>query len=97
MRRSRAGFPLRVTILGVLFLAVIFGALVRSVLLSFNYTCEVCLAFHGHTVCREAVGRDRDAAIGEATRCACAYLTAQKQDLAACLAKPPDTVSCSED
>ena len=57
-------------------------------------TCEVCVTFDGRTVCREAVGRDRDSALRTARRHACDYLAVDPRSVEACLAAPPDTESC---
>jgi hypothetical protein len=96
-RSPAAGFRIRVTILVLVLLGVALTAVVRSVLVSFHSTCAVCVTFRGRTVCREAVGRDRESALRTARRHACGYLADGEADLAACLAAPSDSETCEGD
>jgi hypothetical protein len=91
---SAARFRLRVAILAVLLVALAVTALVRATLLSFDFTCEVCVTFGGRTACREAVGRDRESAILTARRHACGYLAADEAAVATCLAAPAVDETC---
>ena len=96
MRSPREKSRIRIWILATILAVIVVGAMVRAVILAFNHTCAVCVTFHGRTACREAVGRDRDAAIRVALRHACESLAATERDLNACLARPPDSVGCRQ-
>jgi hypothetical protein len=96
VRNPREKSRIRIWILAATLALVIVGAMVRSVLLAFNYTCDICLTYHGRTACREAVGHDQDAAIRVAVSHACESLASTQQALDECVAKPPDSVSCRQ-
>jgi len=84
---------LAITLVLVVLAAV---AVVRAVRRSFDHTCVVCVAHHGRTVCREAVGAGPEEARTIALERACAFLAADRADREACIAAPPERVACRE-
>jgi hypothetical protein len=56
--------------------------------------CEVCVEFHGKTVCRSAAGTTQDEAIKSAVDVACSDLAAGRTENIACEATRPKTASC---
>jgi len=87
--RAALTLALLLAVLGV-------AAAVRTVLRSFDATCEVCVTYRGRTVCREAVGARPELARAIALERACSFLAADRADRAACLEAPPESVDCRE-
>ena len=58
------------------------------------HQCEVCVTFHGQTVCRTAASGTRDASIESAVTSACAMLASGMTDSIRCQNTQPDRVSC---
>ena len=56
--------------------------------------CEVCVEFHGRTVCRPAAGTTQSEAMKSAISVACSDLAAGRTENIACEATPPKTMSC---
>jgi hypothetical protein len=83
-------------VVALLLVIVAAVALVHAVRDSFDHTCVVCVTHHGRTVCREAVGASPDEARTFALERACAFLTANRDDRAACLEAPPESADCRE-
>jgi hypothetical protein len=77
----------------------IFGVIIVVVIvylsLSFEqYTCEVCMDFHGRSQCRKASGADRATAVQAAHDNACAFLVQSKTDGFLCGQAQPTQVAC---
>ena len=95
-RKPSRGLKLAVAV--ALLLAVLTAiAMVRAVRRSFDHTCEVCVVFHGRTVCREAVGATREEAWTGARERACTFLTGDRAEQAACVKTPPASTDCRDD
>ena len=95
--RRKLSRGLKLALAATLVLAVLTAiAVVRAVHRSFDHICEVCVAFHGRTVCREAVGATREEARAIALDRACAFLTADRAEQAACVETPPASTDCPE-
>ena len=80
-----------------LLLAAAAFAVVRAVIRSFEQTCEVCVSFDGRTVCREAVGADREEATRIALRRACEFLAIDSAARQACEEREPDSILCADE
>ena len=56
--------------------------------------CEVCVEFHGKTVCRPAAGTTQEEAAKSARSVACSDLAAGRTENIACEATQPKTMTC---
>jgi len=56
--------------------------------------CEVCVEFHGKTVCSPAAGTTQSEAMKSAISVACVDLAGGRTENIACEATPPKTMSC---
>jgi len=63
-------------IAGVIFIAGLFAAMILSTLSTPKYHVEVCMAFNGGTVCRNAAAETQQDAQRKATDLACSDLGA---------------------
>ncbi len=80
---------------GVLLTLATLGLLFLGALGSFGQTCEACMTFRGHTVCREASGKTVDEATRTAIDNACALLGARGMaESIECSNTPPTTTTC---
>ena len=82
----------KTTLVSILFLLAVFGALVYSTLDLQGYSCEVCITFNGRTNCAKASGTSREEAQRTATDTACAPITAGMSETIACSNTAPDSV-----
>jgi len=57
-------------------------------------TCEVCVEYHGRTMCSSAAGADKSEAVKSAVSVSCSDLAAGRTENIACEATPPKTMSC---
>jgi hypothetical protein len=83
----------KTTVVSILFLLAVFGALVYSTLDLQGYSCEVCITFNGRTNCAKASGTSREEAQRTATDTACAPITGGMSETIACSNTPPDSVT----
>jgi hypothetical protein len=83
----------KTTLVSILFLLAVFGALVYSTLDLQGYSCEVCITFNGRTNCAKASGTSREEAQRTATDTACAPITAGMSETIACSNTAPDSVN----
>jgi hypothetical protein len=83
-------------IAGVLLAAVFVAALVQATLSEAQVECEVCMDFHGASVCRTGSAADRDASVRNAVMTACAVLSDGVTQGIACDRTPPRSVRCEE-
>jgi hypothetical protein len=81
-------------VLGLLGLVVTAGLIAMYIRQAMAMTCEVCITFHGHTVCRSASGPTQDEAVRTATDNACAFLASGMTDSIRCSNTPPTRVTC---
>jgi hypothetical protein len=81
-------------VLGLLSVVVTVGLIVMYIRQAMAVTCEVCITFHGRTVCRSASGPVRAEAVRTATDNACAFLAAGMTDSIRCSNTPPTRVTC---
>ena len=88
---------MRTVLLVTVLLAIGVTALVRAVISSFNQTCEVCVTYQGRTICREAVGSERDEAVRIARERACEFLTSAAEAKRDCLELEPDSIRCEQE
>jgi len=56
--------------------------------------CEVCVEFHGRTMCGTAAGTTRTEVIRTGVSVACSDLAAGRTENIACEATPPKSVAC---
>jgi hypothetical protein len=56
--------------------------------------CEVCVEFHGRTMCSSAAGTTQAEAVKSAVSIACSDLAAGRTENIACEATVPKTMSC---
>lgn len=83
----------KTTLVSILFLLAVLGALVYSTLDLQGYSCEVCITFNGRTNCAKASGTSREEAQRTATDTACAPITGGMSETIACSNTPPDSVN----
>ena len=57
-------------------------------------SCEVCVVFHGRTMCSSAAGMNQNEAVKSAVSVACSDLAAGRTENIACEATVPKTTSC---
>ena len=86
----------KAVVIGGLFAVVVLGVIVYLSLGFSQYTCEVCVTFHGRTQCRSAAGADKESAVMTARDNACAFLIASKTDGFLCGQTTPTRVVCQE-
>lgn len=92
MARSSVAKAVAVTVLlGV----VSVGAIVVMTMRSYSTSCEVCVTYHGRSMCREAFGATRDEAVRTATDNACAFLASGMSASIECQNTRPDRVTCN--
>jgi hypothetical protein len=84
------------TIVGILIGALFVGAMIYAVMAESQVECEVCVAYHGETVCRTSTAVDRDQALYGAVSAACAILSGGVTDGIECSRTPPRSQSCNE-
>ena len=87
---------MRGTLVGLALGAVFIGALVFALLDQMGASCEVCMNYHGRSICEEVVADDRDLAVMQATSTACAQLSSGVTDGMRYNRTPPVSVRCSE-
>lgn len=83
----------KTTLVSILFLLAVFGALVYSTLDLQGYSCEVCITFNGRQNCAKASGTSREEAQRTATDTACAPITGGMSETIACSNTVPDSVN----
>ena len=83
----------KTTVVSILFLLAVFGALIYSTLDLQGYSCEVCITFNGRTNCAKASGTSREEAQRTATDSACAPITGGMSETIACSNTAPDSVN----
>ena len=83
----------KTTVVSILFLLAVFGALIYSTLDLQGYSCEVCITFNGRTNCAKASGTTREEAQRTATDTACAPITGGMSETIACSNTPPDNIT----
>jgi hypothetical protein len=80
-------------LIGAGFLALL-GFIIYSTMGLAKVNCEVCVTFHGRTMCGSAAGTDQTEAVKSAVSIACSDLAAGRTENIACEATPPKTISC---
>lgn len=83
----------KTTVVSILFLLAVLGALVYSTLDLQGYSCEVCITFNGRSNCAKASGTSREEAQRTATDTACAPITGGMSETIACSNTPPDNIT----
>ncbi len=83
----------KATLVSILFLLAVLGALVYSTMDLQGYSCEVCITFNGRTNCAKASGTSREEAQRTATDTACAPITGGMSETIACSNTAPDSVN----
>ena len=79
-------------LLGVVFIAVIFGLLIYTSFGNQKFHCEVCMAYAGQTSCRKASAATRESALRSATDNACAQIASGVTATMVCTGTPPASV-----
>jgi hypothetical protein len=80
-------------LLGIGFIVAFIVAMLLLTPRKAQFTCEVCMAFGGRTVCRTGGGATREAAVRVATDTACTDLTSGMTPLLQCQSSPPVRVT----
>lgn len=83
----------KTTIVSILFLLSVLGIVVYSTLNLQEFSCEVCITFHGRTNCARAAGTSMEEAQRTATDTACAPITGGMSETIACSNTLPDSVN----
>jgi hypothetical protein len=83
----------KTTVVSILFLLAVLGALVYSTMDLQGYSCEVCITFNGRQNCAKASGTSREEAQRTATDTACAPITGGMSETIACSNTTPDSVN----
>lgn len=71
-------------VIGIIFAAVILGAIVYSSMNLGKYKVEICMTFNGHSSCRTAVGKNQEETLQTAISNACADIAGGVTDTIAC-------------
>jgi hypothetical protein len=77
-------------------LAVLITVLVLGSLGTVKAECELCVEYHGQTVCRRGSGADRDEAIQAAKKAACALLATGMAESVNCQNAPTTNTLCTQ-
>jgi len=80
-------------VIGVGFVALLVFIVYSTMGLA-KVTCEVCVQFHGRTMCSSAAGTCQGQAVKSAVSVACSDLAAGRTENIACEATVPKTMSC---
>jgi hypothetical protein len=80
-------------LLGIGFIVAFIIAMLLLTPRKAQFTCEVCMAFGGRTVCRTGGGATREAAVRVASDTACTDLTSGMTPLLQCQSSPPVRVT----
>ena len=80
-------------LIGAGFVALL-GFIIYSTMGLAKVNCEVCVAFHGRTMCGSAAGTNQTEAVKSAVSIACSDLAAGRTENIACEATPPKTIAC---
>ena len=80
-------------LIGAGFVALL-GFIIYSTMGLAKVNCEVCVTFHGRTMCGSAAGTNQTEAVKSAVSIACSDLAAGRTENIACEATPPKTMSC---
>ena len=91
---EQAGPRRRSTIITLMVLAILAGAIVISTLNVGTVECEVCISYGGRVQCRTAAAVDQEAALRSATTAACATLASGRAASLECERTPPQAASC---
>jgi hypothetical protein len=81
-----------------IFVAVGFAALIGFIVYSATglarVNCDVCVEFHGNTVCKPAAGTTQDEAVRTAVDIACSDLASGRTESIACSHTTPKSIEC---
>jgi len=80
-------------VIGAGFVALL-GFIMYSTMGLAKVYCEVCVQFHGRTMCSSAAGTTQSEAVKSAVSVACSDLAAGRTENIACEATLPKTMSC---
>ena len=78
--------------IGIVFAAVVLGAVAFSTFGTQPYRCRVCISFNGRNDCRTASAKTREEAQRAATTTACAQLASGVSESSRCENTPPGSV-----
>ncbi|PYS01800.1 MAG: hypothetical protein DMG16_11175 [Acidobacteria bacterium] len=70
------------------------GFIIYSTMGLAKIKCEICVEFHGRTLCRSAAGTTREEAVKSAVSVACSDLAAGRTENIACESTRPKTMTC---
>jgi hypothetical protein len=82
------------TFVGIMIGAAFLGLMVYAVMAESQVECEVCVEFHGRTVCRTSKAVDRQRSVSGAMAAACAVLSGGVTDGIRCTSTPPKSERC---
>ncbi len=71
-------------LIGIIFVAVVLGAIIYSSMNLSKYRVEVCMTFNGNSSCRTASGKTQDETLQTAITNACADIAGGVTDSIAC-------------
>jgi hypothetical protein len=74
---------------------ILVTVLVFGSLSSVQAECELCVEYHGQTVCRRGSGADQDEAIQAAKKAACAMMATGMAESINCQNAPATNLQCS--
>jgi hypothetical protein len=80
-------------LIGAGFVALL-GFIIYSTMGLAKVNCQVCVEFHGRTMCGSASGTSQTEAVKSGVSIACSDLAAGRTENIACEATPPKTMSC---
>ncbi len=86
----------KTTVATIVFLTLFIGVVIALSVRIAQYECEVCITFHGASVCRTAASGTREASVESAVTSACGTLAGGMTDSIRCQNTPPDRVTCRE-
>lgn len=87
---------LKKSLITLAIILMLVGGLTYSMLSLAEVECSLCIHFKGQVVCETAFGPDRDAAIEEAHRAACAQVASGVTDALACNRAVQTDLSCNQ-
>jgi hypothetical protein len=81
-----------VVVIGVLFLAVVLGAIIYSSMTLSEFRLEVCMEYQGRTSCRTASGKTESDTMRAAINNACGDIASGVTETISCQNTPPKSM-----
>lgn len=93
MQQKKRGIS-QAGIVGIVFLAVVVGAVVYQTFGLRQVECQVCMSFEGREKCLSVRGESEENAIQTARDNACSFITAGRTEGFRCSQSPPTSIEC---